>query len=241
MSRLALTPLVFAGFVALLRLADGVIPLLLLQGVLKVRGAGGRELEPTETMGTMAWAWAGLGAGWNLLVALSLLVAVSKLVAHRRGARGLCWAWVALSAGEVAARGLAVAVSPWAGGGLERLVLGPTAVDDACCCLPASALWTLGFAGWLVATRDPLGFAVASTLQGAPPPAAAGAWGVAGADALDRLPDEPPGEEAEELVLHPEVPVPPPDPVEPRPDYALLDEAAAWFDRTASSVASRPS
>ncbi len=200
MSRLAFVPLPFAALVALIRTVSGLVPLMVVHGVVEIKGFGDRQLDPAQGLGDLAKLTAGMGAVWSVLMSLSLLVVMVRLLGRRPGARAPAWTWVSVATLEVLLRAVTLALSPWIGEFPRALVYGATPVDDLCCCIPVSALWTVGFAGWLVATRDPL-----EAPAPAPDPAPA------------RQPPPPPAQ----------------SPASPRPDYALLDGAAGWFDRPA--------
>ncbi len=208
MSRLAFAPLAFAFPLALFRAFFGVLPFLAAMGVVSLRGANDRAYDPVRGTGDLTWA-ALAGSGlWNIGMSMAALLIVAALLVHRPNARRAAWIWVSISTVETVFRVFAAAVSPWLGEQFAASLSGVTWADDACCCIPVNALWTLSFAGWLVATRDPV------TAVATPPN-------------YRRMADALVTEG--EYLVHTLRPLPP---EEPRPNYNLLDDAATEFVNT---------
>ncbi len=208
MSRLAFLPLAFAFPLAIFRAFFGVLPFLAAMGMVSLHGSNAQAYDPVRGTGTATWlALAGSGL-WNIGMAMAALLIVAALLVHRPHARRAAWSWVSVSAVETGFRLLAAVAAPWLGEPFAASLSGATWADDACCCIPVNALWTLSFAGWLVATRDPVA-------------------AVAAAPDYRRMADALVTEG--EYLVHSLRPLPPED---PRPNYNLLDEAATEFVQT---------
>jgi len=213
-SRLAFLPLAFAFPLAIFRAFFGVLPFLSAMGVVSLHGVNDRAYDAVRGTGPVAWfALAGSGL-WNIAMAMAVLLIVAGLLIHRPGARRAAWTWVGVSALETVVRVLAAVASPWLGEQFAASLSGATWADDACCCIPVNALWTLSFAGWLVATRDP----AAVTARASAPD-------------YRRMADALVTEG--EYLVHTLRPLPPED---PRPNYGLLDEAATEFVHTGADA-----
>lgn len=208
MSRLAFLPLAFAFPLAIFRAFFGVLPFLAAMGVVSLPGVNGGAYDPIRGADTTTWvALAGSGL-WNIGMSMAALLIVAALLVHRPHARRAAWTWVSVATVETIVRVVAAAASPWLGDQFAASLSGATWADDACCCIPVNALWTLSFACWLVATRDPVA-------------------ALAAAPNYRRMADALVTEG--EYLVHSLRPLPPED---PRPNYNLLDEAATEFVQT---------
>jgi hypothetical protein len=133
-----------AGF----RLCTGTISVLALTGAATITGAGGQPLDPAAGLGSTGEAVAFAGSTWNLVMAMSLVVAAAVATWRGGGATVVVAAWSALTLGEVSLRTAALLgwrVLPE----LARVGLfGGQTCDDLCCGLPSSGAFAVAALAW---------------------------------------------------------------------------------------------